>query len=116
RPQDIATALAWALDNRVEMVARSGGHSFAGYCTTPGLVIDLNGMTRVTVNRAAGTITTDGAATNEDVAAAGRPHGLSLPGGQCPTVGIPGFTLGGGLGFYMREHGLAIDVLEETKM
>jgi FAD/FMN-containing dehydrogenase len=115
-PQDIATAIAWALDNQVEMVTRSGGHSFAGYSTTPGLVIDLNGMTRVTVSWGARTLTTVGAATNEDVAAAGQPVGLGLPGGQCPTVGIPGFTLGGGLGFYMREHGLAIDVLTETKM
>jgi FAD/FMN-containing dehydrogenase len=114
--KDVATAIAWARDNRVEMVSRSGGHSFAGYCTTPGLVIDLNGMTKVSMDRAAGTMTAVGAATNEDVATAGRPHGQSLAGGQCPTVGIPGFTLGGGLGFYMRQHGLAIDALLATEM
>jgi FAD/FMN-containing dehydrogenase len=114
--KDVATAIAWARDNGVELVARSGGHSFAGYCTTPGLVINLNGMTKVTVDRSAGTMTTVGSATNEDVAAAGRPHGQSLAGGQCPTVGIPGFTLGGGLGFYMRQHGLAIDALLATEI
>lgn len=114
--KDVATAIAWARDNQVEMVSRSGGHSFAGYSTTPGLVINLGGMTKVTVDPPTGTMTTFGAATNEDVVKAGRPHGQSLAGGQCPTVGIPGFTLGGGLGFYMRQHGLAIDALLATEL
>jgi FAD/FMN-containing dehydrogenase len=114
--KDIATALAWARDNRVEMVMRSGGHSFGGYCTTPGLVINLTGLTKVTLDPTAATMTCVGAATNEDVAVAGRPHGKSLAGGQCPTVGIPGFTLGGGLGFYMRQHGLASDSLLATEL
>ena len=48
--KEMATAIAWAHDNQVEMVARSGGHSYAGYSTTPGLVINLQGMTNVTVN------------------------------------------------------------------
>ena len=114
--KDVAAAIAWARDNRVEMVARSGGHSYAGYSTTPGLVINLNGMTNVAVDRAAGTLTTFGAAKNKDVAAAGRPHGRALPGGQCPTVGVAGFVLGGGLGFHMRQHGLGIDSLLSTEM
>src|SRR6185437_3006657 len=46
---DVATAIKWARDNRVALVSRSGGHSYAGYCTTPGLVINLNGMKKVTV-------------------------------------------------------------------
>ena len=71
--KDVATAIAWARDNRVEMVSRSGGHSYAGYSTTPGLVINLKNMTRVTVDLAAGTMTTHGAATNQDVADAGKP-------------------------------------------
>jgi FAD/FMN-containing dehydrogenase len=114
--KDVATALAWAKDQAVEMTTRSGGHSFAGYSTSPGLVIDLNGMTKVTTSRDRSTMTCYGAATNEDVAETGRPAGVCLAGGQCPTVGIPGFTLGGGLGFYMRQHGLAIDALIETEM
>lgn len=114
--KDVATALAWAKDNAVSMTTRSGGHSFAGYSTGPGLVIDLNGMTKVTIDRAKGTMKCRGAATNEDVAEAGRPVMQGLAGGQCPTVGIPGFTLGGGLGFYMRPEGLAIDSLVETEI
>lgn len=112
--KDIATAIAWARDNEVEMVPRSGGHCYGGYSTTRGLVINLNGMTKISVDARAGTMTTVGAATNQGVLVAGKPYGAALPGGQCPTVGIPGFTLGGGLGFSMRQFGLAIDALQET--
>ena len=114
--KDVATAIAWARDNRVAMVSRSGGHSYAGYCTTPGLVINLKGMTRVTVDRTNGIMTITGAATNQDVANAGKPAGRAIPGGQCPAVGVAGFVLGGGLGFYMREHGLGIDSLLATEI
>jgi FAD/FMN-containing dehydrogenase len=109
--KDVATAIAWARDNHVELVTRSGGHNYAGYCTTTGLVINLKAMTGVTVDRNNGTMTTTGAATNKDVGDAGEPAGRAIPGGQCPAVGISGFVLGGGIGFYMREHGLGIDSL-----
>jgi FAD/FMN-containing dehydrogenase len=114
--QDVATAIAWARDYRVAMVSRSGGHSYAGYSTTPGLVINLKAMTRVTVDGTNGKMTIRGAATNQDVANAGKPAGLTIPGGQCPAVGVAGFVLGGGLGFYMREHGLGIDSLLATEI
>ncbi|CAN5516512.1 FAD-binding oxidoreductase [soil metagenome] len=112
--KDIATAIAWARDNQVEMVTRSGGHSYAGYSTTTGLVINLHAMTNVTVDPATKTLSTFGAAKNKDVAAMGRTHGRAIPGGQCPTVGVSGFVLGGGLGFHMRHHGLGIDSLLAT--
>ena len=96
--QDVATAIAWARDNRVPMVSRSGGHSYAGYSTTPGLVINLKAMTGVTVDRTNGNMKITGAATNQDVADAGKPAGRAIPGGQCPAVGVAGFVLGGGLG------------------
>jgi FAD/FMN-containing dehydrogenase len=115
-PQDIAVAIAWAWDNHVPMVSRSGGHSYAGYCTTPGLVINMSAMTGVTIHHKVGLMTTRGAATNKDVADAGKPASVAIPGGQCPAVGISGFVLGGGMGFYMREHGLGIDSLVSTEI
>jgi FAD/FMN-containing dehydrogenase len=114
--QDVATAIAWARDNKVAMVSRSGGHSYAGYSTTPGLVINMKAMTGVTVDTKTGFMTITGAATNQDVANAGKPAGRAIPGGQCPGVGIAGFVLGGGLGFYMRQHGLGIDSLLDTEI
>ena len=68
------------------------------------------------VNKKPQALTTFGAAKNQDVAAVGRQYGRGLPGGQCPTVGVSGFVLGGGLGFHMREHGLGIDSLLETEI
>jgi len=114
--QDVATAIAWTRDNGVPMVSRSGGHSYAGYSTTPGLVINLKAMTGVTVDRTNGNMNITGAATNQDVANAGKPAGRAIPGGQCPAVGVAGFVLGGGLGFYVREHGLGIDSLLATEI
>lgn len=113
---DVQTALKWAQDNGVEMTTRSGGHSFGGYSTTRGLVINLSGMTDSMIDQAANTITVKGAATNLTVTEAGQPVGVAVAGGQCPTVGIPGLTLGGGLGFYMRRHGLTLDALQETEI
>lgn len=113
---DVRTAIKWARDNEVEMVTRSGGHNYAGYSTTPGLVINLNAMTNVTFDKATGNLTTFGAALNGDVNRAGKLHGRALPGGQCPEVGISGFVLGGGLGFNMRQYGLGIDSLLATEM
>ena len=113
---DVATAIAWAGDNGVPMVSRSGGHSYAGYSTTPGLVINLKAMTGVTVDPTSGNMRVTGAATNQDVANAGKPFGRTIPGGQCPAVGVAGFVLGGGLGFYMRQHGLGIDTLLATEI
>ncbi len=113
---DVATAIAWAGDNGVPMVSRSGGHSYAGYSTTPGLVINLKAMTGVTVDRTNGNMKVTGAATNLDVAKAGKPAGRAIPGGQCPAVGVAGFVLGGGMGFSMREHGLGSDSLLATEI
>jgi FAD/FMN-containing dehydrogenase len=114
--RDVATAIAWAWDNGVPMVSRSGGHSYAGYSTTPGLVINLKAMTGVTIDPTNGNMKVTGAATNVDVANAGKPAGRAIPGGQCPGVGVAGFVLGGGLGFYMRERGLGIDSLRATEI
>src|SRR5689334_16785758 len=55
--QDVQRALLWAREHRLPLAARSGGHSYAGYSTTPGLLIDVGGMHAVTVDDATGSIT-----------------------------------------------------------
>lgn len=114
--QDIATCIGWAREEGIPFTTRSGGHSFGGYSTSPGLVINLSGMTGATVDESTGQMTTTGAALNKSVTTAGQPVNMSIAGGQCPGVGIAGLTLGGGLGFYMRKHGLTIDALRETEI
>ena len=52
---DVSRTILWARQNQVRIAARSGGHSYAGYSTTPGVVIDVSRLASITVNPAAGT-------------------------------------------------------------
>ncbi|MDQ2653012.1 MAG: FAD-binding oxidoreductase [Chloroflexota bacterium] len=113
---DVIASVQWCVENGVEPVVRGGGHSFAGYSTTTGLLIDLRGLSGVTLDPAAGTMTVGGGATNAQVFATldGRPH--FLPVGTSPTVGIGGLTLGGGIGPNTRWAGLTCDHLQQTRI
>jgi FAD/FMN-containing dehydrogenase len=113
---DVRTAIRWARDNGIELVARTGGHSYGGYSTTRGLMIDVNGMTTVKADAAAGTVRVVGGARNGDLADALRPLGVTVSAGRCPAVGAAGLTLGGGFGFSARKLGLTIDALVETEI
>ena len=95
---------------------RSGGHNYAGFSTSDGLVIDVKGMRSVTVDPAAGTVTVAGGANNADVGDALKPYGVYFPGGRCPTVGVSGLTLGGGWGFSCRYLGMTCDSLVSTEV
>lgn len=94
---------------RMPIAARSGGHSYAGYSTPDqGLVVDLSGMNTVEV-RADGTAVIGAGARLIDVYAGLAQAGRALPGGSCPTVGIAGLTLGGGIGVLTGKYGLTCD-------
>ena len=113
---DVGTAIRWARDNQVALVARGGGHSYGGYSTTGGLLIDLNGMASVAPDPGTGTVHVVGAARNRDVAAALQPLEVTVSAGRCPGVGVGGLTLGGGFGFSARQLGLTADALTETAL
>ncbi len=113
---DVITCVQWCTANGVAPAVRGGGHSYAGYSTTTGLLLDLRELNSVTVDRAAGTLTAGGGATIADLqtALADGPH--FLPGGNCPTVGVGGLTLGGGIGPNTRWAGLTCDHLQQTRL
>src|SRR5205823_7417159 len=90
---------------------RAGGHYYAGYSTTTGLVLDITRKNTVTVNANTGIVTVGGGARLIDVYAALAQYGLALPAGSCPTVGIAGLALGGGVGVLGRKFGLTCDTL-----
>jgi FAD/FMN-containing dehydrogenase len=91
-------------------VARSGGHSYAGYCTTgDGVVLDLSRLRGIRVNH--GRATFGPAARLIDVQRALTRRGVTVPSGSCPSVGIGGLTLGGGHGLAGRRLGLTSDNL-----
>lgn len=110
RTEDVQACVTAAADSGTPIAARSGGHSYAGYSTPDGaLVVDLAGLSGVIVTDdnavvAAGTRLID---VYAQLAAAGR----CLPAGSCPSVGIAGLTLGGGIGVLARKYGLTCDRL-----
>lgn len=107
--QDVAQAILWSREHRVPLVTRSGGHSYAGFSTTHGLMIDVSPIRAATFSPFSGIAKIGGGARNGDVYALLTPHNVTITHGRCPSVGVAGFLLGGGIGFNMRLHGLGCD-------
>jgi FAD/FMN-containing dehydrogenase len=113
--QDIALALAFALDNGLELAVRSGGHSASGASTVEGgLVIDMRDMRQLDVDPQAHTMHAETGLSALDVTAAAWEHNLAIGFGDTGSVGISGITLGGGVGYAARKYGLTIDNLLEA--
>lgn len=107
---DVQRCLDVARAARMPVAARSGGHSYAGYSTPDdGLVLDLRPMATVRVN--GDTADIGAGARLMEVYTALANAGRALPAGSCPTVGIGGLTLGGGIGVTARKYGLTCDKL-----
>ena len=109
---DIGPTIAFARANGLGLAIRGGGHNVAGKGTAhEGLVLDLGGLRGALVDPRARTVRVQGGATLADVDAATAGHGLAVPIGVVSGTGIAGFTLGGGVGWLTRAHGLAADNL-----
>jgi len=113
---DVIATVKWARENSITITTRSGGHSYAGYSSTNELLLDLSGMTDITLNSSTGLATVAGGARNRHVYSKFREANLAITHGRCKSVGIGGLVLGGGIGFNMRAHGLTCDQLVETRM
>ncbi|GAA4540610.1 FAD-binding oxidoreductase [Amycolatopsis samaneae] len=108
-------ACVTAAARRLPIAARGGGHSYAGYSVPDrGLVLDLGKMSTVDV-QGDRVVVGAGARLKDVYAALGR-AGRSLPAGSCPSVGIAGLTLGGGIGVLTRKYGLTCDHLESARI
>jgi FAD/FMN-containing dehydrogenase len=104
---DVARVVRWATQEHVHIVARSGGHSYGGWSTTTGVVVDLAHFSSTVVS---GTHATIGAGARlGNIYTTLAAHGLAIPAGTCPSVGIGGHALGGGFGLAARAWGLASD-------
>ena len=114
---DIQTAVRFAREHDVPLAVRSGGHSYAGVSSggSPrALVIDLRGLNRVQVRDATAVL---GSGVSLAVAYARlAAQNVAIPGGSCPTVGLGGLTLGGGVGVLTRPFGLTCDGLASVEM
>jgi FAD/FMN-containing dehydrogenase len=115
RPADaneVAYVVSIASDTGTELAVRSGGHSIAGYGSSEGgIVLDLSAMKAVHVDPERRTVWAQAGLTAGELTSALGEHRLAVGFGDTGSVGIGGITLGGGVGFLSRKHGLTIDSL-----
>lgn len=109
---DVIAAVNFARTHELLTAVRGGGHNVGGTGSCEGgLMIDLSLMRGVRVDVEKRTVHAQGGATWGDVDRETQVFGLATPGGVVSTTGIAGLTLGGGLGWLRRKHGLTIDNL-----
>jgi FAD/FMN-containing dehydrogenase len=109
---DVVAAVRYARDHDLEIAIRGGGHNVAGTAVCDaGVVIDLSAMRAVRVDAAGRKAWVQGGALWGDVDRETQAHGLAVTGGIVSHTGVAGLTLGGGVGWLMRKHGLTVDNL-----
>ena len=107
---DVARVIACARDTGMELAVRSGGHSAAGHCLTDGgIVLDLADMRVLDIDVERRTAWAETGLTAAEYTTAADAHGLATGFGDTGSVGLGGLTLGGGVGYLVRKHGLTID-------
>ncbi|MFC7916680.1 FAD-binding oxidoreductase [Streptomyces sp. NPDC057386] len=109
---DVLRAVEFARSQDLLVAVRGGAHSIAGFSTCDdGIVIDLSGMRAAHVRPRERRVTAQAGTTWGDLDHETQAFGLATTGGLVSTTGIGGFTLGGGVGWLLRRHGLACDNL-----
>ncbi len=109
---DVSHVVSLARENDMELAVRSGGHSLAGHGVSDGgIVLDLSDMRALHIDAERRTASAQTGLTAGEYTAAAGAYGLATGFGDTGSVGIGGLTLGGGVGYLVRKHGLTIDSL-----
>src|SRR6266508_5573559 len=108
-PQDVAECIHFARQQGMAVATRGGGHCFGGRSSTEGLLVDVTPMHSVEIS--GGAVTVGGGTRLGEVYESLLERDLTIPAGSCPSVGIAGLALGGGLGIIGRKYGLTSDHL-----
>jgi FAD/FMN-containing dehydrogenase len=114
---DVQAAVRFARERGLEIAVRGGGHNVAGNAVCDGgLMIDLSAMRGVHVDPRARRARGQGGATWGNYNRETQLYGLASTGGVVSTTGVGGLTLGGGLGWLMGKHGMAVDCLRAVEL
>ena len=114
---DVVAALRFATERGLLVAVRGGGHSFPGHSVADGaVVIDLGPMKGIEVDPVARTARAQAGVLLGELDRATQAHALAVPAGIVTHTGLAGLTLGGGIGWLMRKHGLTIDQLLSAKV
>lgn len=114
---DVVASVEFASETGLELAVRAGGHSVAGHSTVDGgIVLDVSGMKGLHIDPVARIAWAQPGLTAAEYSIAAAAHGLATPFGDTGSVGIAGLTLGGGIGWLVRKHGLAIDALRAVEI
>lgn len=120
-PEKAKKAIDWCRANKdtVSFHIKGGGHSYAGFSAVydkPVLILMTEGMNTSSYDQDTGRLTIGAGAINYHVYEQLGKLKRSITHGRCPTVGVAGFVLGGGIGFDMRRYGMASDLLHSTEI
>jgi len=114
---DVSAAVRVGVENGLEIAVRGGAHGVSGKAVVDnGLMIDLSAMNSVLVDTDARRVRVGGGTLLADMLAAAQEHGLATPVGLVGHTGVGGLTLGGGMGWLTRKHGLSIDNLVSAEV
>ncbi|MGH3073171.1 MAG: FAD-binding oxidoreductase [Gaiellaceae bacterium] len=114
---DVITAVKYGRSSGLPVAVRSGGHSFPGFSVADdALMIDLSAMKGVRVDPEKRTARVQAGVLLGELDRETQAFGLAVPSGIVTHTGVAGLTLGGGIGWIMRKHGLSIDQLVSVDM
>jgi FAD/FMN-containing dehydrogenase len=114
---DVAAAVRAATAIGFPFTVRGGSHSISGQSLRDGaLCLDLRALNTVSVDPSTRAVRVGGGTLLSELDAATQAHGLAVPAGQISHTGVGGLTLGGGVGWVMRAHGLTIDSLRAAEV
>src|SRR5437879_6105902 len=114
---DVRQAIRFGREHELVVAVRGGGHSFPGLSVCDdGMLIDLGPMKGIRVDPEAGTVRVQAGVLLGELDRETQSFGLAVPSGIVTHTGVAGLTLGGGIGWIMRKHGLTIDQLKSVDL